>query len=116
MKAGIALVLGAIGLVAGTVRAGDPDKGKDDAIKKDLAALEGTWVITGKEFMGKQATKEEIDDLAESVLDIKDGKSTRSDLTTKKIVNEATLKLDPTAKPKAVDVAYTSGPVKGTTD
>jgi uncharacterized protein (TIGR03067 family) len=117
MKAGIALVLGASVLVAATVRAGDADKEKDDAIKKDLAALEGTWVITGKEFMGKQATKEEIDDLAaESELVIKDGKSTRTDLATKKIVNEATLKLDPTAKPKTVDVTYTSGPVKGTTD
>jgi uncharacterized protein (TIGR03067 family) len=117
MKAGIALALGASVLVAGTIRADGPSKENDDAIKKDLASLEGTWQITSKEFMGKQATKEEIEELAaESELAIKDGKATRTDLATKKVVNEGTLKLDPTAKPKAVDIMYTSGPVKGETD
>jgi uncharacterized protein (TIGR03067 family) len=117
MRMTVLLTLAACLLVSGVGRADDAEKKDDDAAKKDLAALEGTWVIAGKEFMGKKATKDEIDKIAaESQLVIKDGKSTLSDVLMKETVYEATLKLDPTAKPKAIDIAHTRGEMKGTTD
>jgi uncharacterized protein (TIGR03067 family) len=118
MRAAIALTLGACLLVAGN------DAGKkedDDTEKRDLALLEGTWAIAGKEFMGKKATKEEVEKLtAACEVVVKDGKwtlwSDDNETGKKEIVNEGTLKLDPKATPKELDLAYTKGQDKGTTD
>jgi uncharacterized protein (TIGR03067 family) len=117
MRMRTALALGACLLVSGVGRADDQGKKDDDAVRKDLAALEGTWVVAGKEFMGKKATKDEIDKIAaEFEMVIKDGKRTLNDVLFNKVVSEATLTLDPMAKPKAMDLVYTSGDQKGTTD
>jgi uncharacterized protein (TIGR03067 family) len=117
MRQGIALILVAGVLVAWP--AGSEGAPIEDAGKKDLQLLQGTWAIAGKEFMGKEATKDEVAKLTGEIV-IKDGKWTlRSDDTgtgKKEIVWEATLKLDPNAKPKALDLIYTSGELKGTTD
>jgi uncharacterized protein (TIGR03067 family) len=119
MKWCVAPVLGACVLAAGTGRADDAaKKDDDDAAKKDLALLEGTWVIAGKEFMGKKATKEEVEKLRGKLV-IKDGKwalwSDDNDKGKEEIVYEATFKFDAAAKPKELDLAYTSGVDKGTT-
>jgi uncharacterized protein (TIGR03067 family) len=91
----------------------------EDAAKKDLQSLQGTWAITGREVNGKKATKEEIALLTSEVV-IKDGKCTlwKDDKGAgkKEIAWEATLKLDPTTKPKALDLTYTSGESKGKTE
>ena len=110
MRPGIALILAACVLVAGTGRADDAGKKEEDAAKKDLALLQGTWEIVGKEFMGKKATKEEIDKLKGEMV-IKDGKLTQwhDDAGERSVVSEATLKIDPKARPKALDLTYTKG-------
>jgi len=120
MKWCVVLVLGACVQAAGTGRADDAaKKDDDDAAKKDLALLEGTWVVAGKEFMGKKATKEEVEKLRGRLV-IKDGKwalwSDDNEKGKEEIVYEATFKLDPKAKPKELDLAYTNGEQKGTTD
>jgi RNA polymerase sigma-70 factor (ECF subfamily) len=120
MRAGIVLTLAACVLAAGTGHADDAGKKDDDDPGKiDLAMLEGTWVIVGKEFMGKKSTKDEIEKLA-AVYEVvvKDGKWTfwSNDTGKKAIVNEGMLKLDPKATPKELDIIYTSGQSKGTTD
>jgi uncharacterized protein (TIGR03067 family) len=117
MRQGIALILAAGVLVTG------PASGEsapiEDPAKKELQLLAGTWVIAGRELMGKQASKDEVEKLTAEIV-IKDGKWTLwSDDTgtgKKEIVSEATLKLDAKAKPKTLDLTYTSGELKGTTD
>jgi uncharacterized protein (TIGR03067 family) len=110
MKPGIALILAVCVLVAETGRTDGAPLKEDDAVKKDLALLQGTWEIVGKEFMGTKANKEEIDKLKGEMV-IKDGKLTQwqDDAGEKSVVSEATLKIDPKAKPKELDLTYTKG-------
>jgi uncharacterized protein (TIGR03067 family) len=107
MRLGSALIIAACGLVAG---AGLPR----DKPKKDLDLLQGTWVIVGKEFMGKKATKEEVKKLSGEMV-IKGALVTQwvDDAGDKYIVNKSTWKLDPKAKPKRLDLTYTRGELKG---
>jgi uncharacterized protein (TIGR03067 family) len=101
-----------------TICSAQDKTGKDDAaVQKDLKLLQGSWVIVGKEFKGKKATKEELEEL-KGVMVIKDNTVTQYAEASGKleVVSEATLKLDPSAKPKAVDATYTKGELKGTTD
>jgi uncharacterized protein (TIGR03067 family) len=86
------------------------------AERNELAALEGTWVIIGKEFMGKKATDEEVKELAGKTV-IKGGKITEwnGEKGKEEIISESTFKLDPKAKPKAMDLKIISGPIKGET-
>jgi len=96
-------------LVAGTGLA-------QDVVKKDLATLKGSWEIVGKEYMGQKATKEEVEKLKGEMV-IKDNSVTQwaDEAGEKIIVSQSTWKLDPKAKPKALDLTYTSGELKGTT-
>jgi uncharacterized protein (TIGR03067 family) len=116
MRRGSVLIIAAC-VVVGTARGHDPGQKDDDAAKKDLALLQGTWVIVAKEYKGKQATKEEVAELT-GVTVIKDNKKTEwtESLGKKSIISEATFKLDPKAKPKAIDFFYSSGPVKEKSD
>jgi uncharacterized protein (TIGR03067 family) len=80
----------------------------EDAAKKELAKLQGTWKIVSVERAGKE--KEQPKDSV-SVL-------TGNKFATKsgdKVVRAGTLKVDPTQTPKATDVTYTAGPDKGQT-
>jgi uncharacterized protein (TIGR03067 family) len=116
MKPRIALTLAACVLAAAAAGVGGAPLKEDDPVKKDLALLQGTWVIVGKEYMGKTATKEEVAKLTGETV-INDGTRTEwsEDLGKKEIINEAKLKLDPNAKPKALDIIITSGLGKGET-
>jgi uncharacterized protein (TIGR03067 family) len=79
----------------------------DDA--KDARALEGTWLASKAEFGGKKFP----DEVRKSIkLVIKDGKYT---VTVGKKPDRGTAKLDPSAKPKAMDITGTDGPNKGKT-
>jgi uncharacterized protein (TIGR03067 family) len=120
MRAGILPVLAACLLVAGAGRADAAGtKADDDATKKELASLDGTWVIAGREFEGKQATDDQIRALRTKII-IKDGQVaiwTDDNADGKEeLTREATLKLDPTAKPRALDLTFTSGDLKGKTN
>jgi uncharacterized protein (TIGR03067 family) len=81
---------------------------------KEAAALQGTWVIVGKEFMGKKASEDEVRKLTGRTV-IKGDKITAwtDDLGKEKIISESTFKLDSGAKPKTMDLKYISGDLKG---
>jgi uncharacterized protein (TIGR03067 family) len=106
----MALIIAALVAVVGIARAHEARQQEDDDAKKDLALLQGTWKIVGKEFMGKKATKEEIEELKGATV-IQGNKKTEW-TQGKEIISEATFKLDPKAKPKALDLTYISGPLK----
>jgi uncharacterized protein (TIGR03067 family) len=95
--------------VAGAARADDP-------AKAELARLEGTWVVVAREYMGKKASEEEIKKLNAKVVVKGDTVAVWSnDAGEDVVVAEATIKLDPSTKPKTLDAAFTSGPTKGET-
>lgn len=87
----------------------------DDAEpKKDLEQLQGKWVVVGKEFMGKKATKEELEDLAgETVIKGRVMTVWAEECGKKTRTSEAKFEIDPKAKPKGLDLEYTFGPVEG---
>jgi uncharacterized protein (TIGR03067 family) len=110
MRPVLSLILAACMVAAAIDRTDGAPLREDDPAKKDLALLQGAWEIVGKEFMGKKATKEEIDKLKGEMV-IKDGKVTQwqDDAGLRSVVSEATLKIDPKAEPKALDLTYTKG-------
>lgn len=112
MKPAISLTLAACMVAAAICRTDGAPLKEDDPVKKDLALLQGAWEIVGKEFMGKKAAKGEIDKLKGEMV-IKDGKITQwqDDAGVKAVVSEATFKIDPKAKPKALDLTYTKAPI-----
>jgi uncharacterized protein (TIGR03067 family) len=77
---------------------------KEEAVKKELAKLKGTWIVVSAEREG-----EAIDRLNDDKLIIEDGK-----ITVKGKDNDhgVTFKLDPTTKPKTIDATPTDGPEK----
>jgi uncharacterized protein (TIGR03067 family) len=91
-------------------RAADGDA-KQEAVAKDLRAFKGTWRLSSKEEDGKKFSEEEIKDLIAT----SDGSGKVSVRRGDKVINEGTVKLDPTKKPKTIDVTFTEGERKGTT-
>jgi uncharacterized protein (TIGR03067 family) len=82
-----------------------------EAIKKDKAALQGTWKVTESVNRGEKATLEEIKDLViifrgDSIF-IREGKETAEKLT---------YLLEPTKKPKEIDLTFKDGPNRGRQD
>jgi len=76
---------------------------------KDTDTIQGTWLASTAELGGKPFPEE----VRKSIkLTIKDGKYT---VTVGKIPDHGTSKLDPSAKPKAMDITGTEGPNKGKT-
>jgi uncharacterized protein (TIGR03067 family) len=76
---------------------------------KDDDAIQGTWLPSSAELGGNKFP----DEVRRSItLVIKDGKYT---VTVGKAPDEGTMKLDPAAKPKAMDITGTEGPNKGKT-
>ena len=74
---------------------------------KDTDTIQGTWLASTAELGGKPFPEE----VRKSIkLTIKDGKYT---VTVGKTPDQGTTKLDPTAKPKAMDITGTEGPNKG---
>jgi uncharacterized protein (TIGR03067 family) len=76
---------------------------------KESAALQGTWLPTMAEFVG-QPFPDEI--RKQMKLVVKDDKYT---VTVGQAVDKGTVKLMPSAKPKAMDIIGTDGPNKGKT-
>ena len=82
-----------------------------DAIKKDKAALQGTWKVTASISKGDKATAEEIKDLhlifrGDAILVREDGKAQENFI----------FNLDPLKKIKEVDLILKVGPQKGRID
>jgi uncharacterized protein (TIGR03067 family) len=84
--------------------------------RKELAGLQGTWVIVGKEFMGNKASEEEVKKLTGKTV-IKGNKIAEwaGERGKEKIISESTFKLDRATKPKTMDLKYTRGVLKGDT-
>ena len=81
---------------------------KDDAVKKDMDALQGKWQLVSLDRDGKSA-----DVPKDAVRVIKD--DTYSISPRPGVTINGTFKIDPTAKPKTIDITQTSGDNKGKT-
>jgi uncharacterized protein (TIGR03067 family) len=82
--------------------------GADDA-KSELKKFQGSWSLTGVEQNGIAGNK---DQLAE-VKWVQDGDKLTIKIGTS--MKEATISLDPSKDPKAIDMLVTAGPGKGET-
>jgi uncharacterized protein (TIGR03067 family) len=98
---GVVLLSGALLTVAA-------DDKKDDAIKDEMAKLEGTYMCVSTEQDGMKADGDVIKKLK---LVIKDKKW--SVYINDKVSTAATFTIDPTKKPKTVDMTGTMGGDKG---
>lgn len=77
----------------------------DDSKNGD--AIQGTWLPSSAEFAGKMFP----DEVRKTIkLVVKDDKYT---VTVGKKVDQGTIKLNPAAKPKEMDITGTGGPTKG---
>jgi uncharacterized protein (TIGR03067 family) len=91
-------------LVLGLLRADEP---RDDQVKKDLEQLQGTWIISELEIDGQRVDTSKLEG---TKLTFKGDKYV---VTVKDQSFEVTVTLDPTTKPKSVDMVFTDGPNKG---
>jgi uncharacterized protein (TIGR03067 family) len=103
MKRTLFVLIAAVLLIAA-------DDKKDEAIKKDLEKLQGDWSMASSERNGQKLPDEAAKEYTRT---IKDGHVTV--FASGKAVVEATIKIDPTKKPKTMDVTYTSGDYKDKT-
>jgi RNA polymerase sigma factor (sigma-70 family) len=122
----VALVLGLAGVGASTLaRAGRPEEkkpqGRTDgpdrdptkrgATKGDLQRLQGAWVLVATEYLGTRKTEAELkkDQMRMVVKGDKATFTSRGD----DIGQVDTIKLNPAARPKAIDKTITRGEFKG---
>jgi len=91
-----------ISLMAGLLVAADDPKPED--VKKEVAKFQGTWKITKIERDGEDLT----DEIGEAELEVKGEEYTAPTIAAK-------FKMDPSKKPKAIDISYTEGPSAGQT-
>jgi uncharacterized protein (TIGR03067 family) len=86
----------------------------DDAVQKELAKLEGTWMVVKMEVNGKSLLEK---DKPEPKLVIKDGKLTSDAKEAAKDVLELAKILDPSKNPKQLTIPNFEGgdPKKGVT-
>ncbi len=82
-----------------------------EAIRKDRAALQGTWQVVASEQDGERVPAADIKDLAlifkdDAILVREGGKAEE----------KFAFKLDPTQKPKQIDLTIKFGPAKGRID
>lgn len=94
--------------LAAAVAAAD-DKPKDDA-KKDLEPLQGTWSVVKIVQDGKELPGEAVEGLT---LVVKGNSRVLKQDGEEK--SKATFKVDPTKKPKAIDIEVSDGPLAGRT-
>ena len=109
-KFGVA-VLAIVSLFVGVRSQAADGDANGEAVAKDLQAFKGTWRLSSKEEDGKKFSEEEIKD----IIGTGDGLGNFSVRRGDKVIGEATVKLDPTKKPKRIDVSFTEGKHKGQT-
>jgi uncharacterized protein (TIGR03067 family) len=95
-------------LALGTVSGAEPEK-KDPA-KQELANLTGKWQCVAGEEGGAKAT----DDLAKQLRLVFDGEKFKAYIGDM-VLMAGTIKVDPTAKPKTIDLQGAEGRLKGQT-
>ena len=84
---------------------------KDKAIKEDRKKYEGTWQVVSLEVDGKKTAEEDAKKI--TVVNERDGKWAIE--VEGKVVARGTREIDPTKKPKTVDLTVTEGDNKGQT-
>jgi uncharacterized protein (TIGR03067 family) len=109
-KFGVA-VLAIVCLFAAVRSQAADGEAKEGAVAKELQAFKGTWRLSSKEVDGKKFSEEEIKD----VIATNDGLGKFSARRSNKVLDEGTVKLNPTTKPKTIDVTFTAGERKGKT-
>ena len=87
------------------------DDAKDEAIKKDRKKYEGTWRVVSLEVDGNKLPEEDAKKF--TVVNEADGKWAIE--VEGKVIARGTSEIDPTKKPKAVDLTVTEGDNKGQT-
>jgi uncharacterized protein (TIGR03067 family) len=80
----------------------------EDAVKKDLKLFEGTWKIVSMELEGMKLPEDQYKD---AKLVCKGSDFTYTDIGGTEY--KGTFKIDPSKKPKTLDVTFTDGPNKG---
>ena len=81
------------------------DDAKDDAIKKDRKLYEGTWRVVSLEVDGNKAADED----AKKIVVVKKVDGSWSIQVDGKVVAKGTSTIDPTKKPKTIDLTITEG-------
>jgi uncharacterized protein (TIGR03067 family) len=104
-------VLAIVSLFAAVRSQAADGEAKKEAVAKDLQAFKGTWRLSCKEVDGKKFSEEEIKD----VIATNDGSGTCWVRRGGKVIGAGTVKLDPTTKPRTIDIAFTEGEHKGET-
>ena len=104
-------VLAIVSLSAGILSHAADGNADDAAVTKELQAFKGTWTLSAKEEDGKKFSAEEIKD----IIGTGDGLGKFSVQRGDQVIGAATVKLDPTTKPKRIDVSFTEGKHKGQT-
>jgi uncharacterized protein (TIGR03067 family) len=95
-------------VVTGLTAAADD---KDKAIKEDRKKYEGTWQVVSLEVNGNKSAEEDAKKI--TVVNEADGKWAIE--VEGKVVARGTSEIDPTKKPKTVDLTMTEGEDKGKT-
>jgi uncharacterized protein (TIGR03067 family) len=98
----LALGIGLLLAVTAPLTAGDA---KEEAIKKDRKKYEGTWQVVSLEVDGNQVPEEDAKKI--TVVNEADGKWAIE--VEGKVVARGTSEIDPTKKPKTVDLTVTEG-------
>jgi uncharacterized protein (TIGR03067 family) len=93
-------------LAAGLLVAADK---KESAATKELKKLTGTWQAETYALNGQKASADDLKKV--SLVITADGKA--KVLNDGKATLQAIIKLDPTRKPKAIDITFTEGRLKG---
>jgi uncharacterized protein (TIGR03067 family) len=101
-----------IGLLLTLAAAPAADDAKDEAVKKERKRYEGTWQVVALEVDGNKAAEEDARKI--TVTNGADGAWAIE--SEGKVVARGTSTLDPTKKPKAIDLTVTEGDSKGQTD
>jgi uncharacterized protein (TIGR03067 family) len=104
-------VLTIVFLFAGVRSPAADGNANEQTVAKELQAFKGTSRMSSKEEDGKKLSEEEIKD----VIMTNDGSGKSSVRSGDKVIAEATVKLDPTKKPKTIDVTFAEGERKGKT-
>lgn len=79
---------------------------QDDAAKKDLAALQGTWTLVAMEVDGKPVAPEKLKDTTLTI------KGNKYSLLTRQQLHEVEISLAPGKTPKEIDMKFLDGPNK----
>jgi uncharacterized protein (TIGR03067 family) len=86
-------------------------RGGDDGVKAELKQLQGTWKVVQAIDNGEKVP---ADDLASMVIIIEGEKLSVREKD--KVQHRMTLKIDPSKKPKTIDLTHTEGAKKDKTD